>query len=227
MIEERETIKTLEQKLIYLFLTRDKKVFEEQLSLLTNLKSEIIETKSEFISQQNENEANKWLSIENICLSIIEGLNLFVKLKENDPDAAWNNLIAAQNHSHWSNNEYQLSGTIQRDCISHFNNIELVLFPPQSFMSISMVSEKSECSICHKEFSECDHIRGEAYMGKACTEIATKIRDMHHVALVDHPDDKRCRVTHYGDKDPPTINKMTLLDESIDRQDSESINSSD
>lgn len=215
MIDEYETIKTLEKKLTYLFITRDKRIFEEQLSLLTNLKSEIIQRKNEFISQQNENEANKWLSIEDICLSIIEGLNLFVKLKENDPDTAWNYLISAQNHSHWSNNEYQLSGTIQLHCISHFNNIELVLFPPQTFTSISMVSEKSECSICHKEFSECEHIRGEAYMGQACTEMATKIRDIGHMAIVSHPDDKRCRMTHYGNKNPPTINKMTLLDESV------------
>jgi len=218
MIEERETIKTLENKLTYLFITRDKTIFEEQLSLLKTLKSKILETKNEFIDQQNENEANKWLSIENICLAIIEGLSLFLALKQNDPDSAWNHLITAQNHSHWSNNEYGLSGNIQRDSISHFNNIELVLFPPQSFVSISMVSEQSECSICHKEFSECEHIRGEAYMGKACSETATKIRDMHHMAIVSHPDDKRCRVTHYGDKDPPTINKMTLLDESVDQQ---------
>ena len=218
MIEEREIIKTLENKLTYLFITRDKTIFEEQLSLLKTLKSKILETKNEFIDQQNENEANKWLSIENICLAIIEGSNLFLALKQNDPDSAWNHLITAQNHSHWSNNEYGLAGNIQRDCISHFNNIELVLFPPQSFMSISMISEKSECSICHKEFSECEHIRGEAYMGKACSEIATKIRDMHHIAIVSHPDDKRCRVTHYGDKNPPTINKMTLLDESAEQQ---------
>jgi len=216
-MDEREIIKTLESKLTYLFITRDKKIFEEQLSLLIDLKDKIIETKNEFISQQ-ETEANKWLSIENICLSIIEGLNLFVKLKENDPDTAWNHLIAAQNHSHWSNNEFQLLGTIQRDCVSHFNNIELVLFPPQTFMSASMITEKSECSICHKDFSSCDHIRGEAYMGQACAEIATKISQFNHAAIVDHPDDKRCRVTYYGDKNPPTINKMTLLDESKTEQ---------
>jgi len=219
MIDEHETIKTLESKLNYLFITRDKTIFEEQLSSLIDLKSKITETKNEHISQQNENESNKWLSIENICLSIIEGLHVFVKLKESDPDNAWNHLIAAQNHAHWSNNEYRLSGDIQRNCISHFNNIELVLFPSQTFMSASLVSERSECSICHKEFSECEHIRGEAYMGQACTEMCTKIREFHHAAIVDHPDDKRCRVSHYGDTDPPTINKMTLLDESKNKQD--------
>ena len=217
MTDEYKIIETLEHEMTYLFITRDKTIFDEQIALLNKLKSKIIETKNKFIAQQDENNANKWLSIEYICLSIIDGLNLFVKLKENDPDTAWNHLIGAQHHVHWSCLVCELPKTIQRDCFSHFSNIELVVFPPQEFMSTSLVTE-SKCGICQKVFSECDHIRGEAYMGRMCTEIATKIRKVNHVAIVTDPDDKSCRVTHYGNKNPPTVNKMTLLDESVGEQ---------
>ena len=218
MIDEKETISILEKQLTYLFITRDVKIFERQISLLNTLKSEIIKTKNEFISQQNENEANKWLSIENLCFAFLEGLRLFLELKNNNPDNAWNFLISAQNHSSWSNDGYLLSSEIQHDCIVHFNSIESVLFPAQTFMSVSMIVESSECSICSKEFSECEHIRGDSYMGKSCTEITTKINRVNHVAIVTHPDDKRCRITHYGNTEPPTINKMTLLDESKNKK---------
>ena len=211
---EPETVEVLEKALKYLFITRDKTVLNEQLSSLIKLKSTISQTKYQFIHQQNENNANKWYSIEEICLSIIEALKMFILLKENDPDAAWNHLIDAQNRAHWSNNAYQLSSFLQKECISRFHNIEVVLFPPQIFQSVSMVTVKSECSICNQDFSQCDHIRGEVYMGESCTETATEIGEVHHVAFVEHPDDKCCRLTHTGNKNPPTINWMTLLDES-------------
>ena len=69
-------------------------------------------------------------------------------------------------------------------------------------MSVSFISVKSECNICKKEFSECEHIRGEPYIGKSCTEICTEMKDFHHADLVNDPDDKRCRTTHYGDSNP-------------------------
>ena len=163
---EPETVKVLEKALKYLFITRDKTILNEQLSSLIKLKSTISQTKYQFIHQQNENNANKWYSIEEICLSIIEALKMFILLKENDPDAAWNHLIDAQNRAHWSNNAYQLSSFLQKECISRFHNIEVVLFPPQIFQSVSMVTVKSECSICNQDFSQCDHIRGEVYMGR-------------------------------------------------------------
>lgn len=215
MIQAYETIKTLEDKLGYLFIVRDKTILKKQIQSLTSLIYEITETKNEFITQQNEDEANKWLSIEDMSLAILDGLKLFLKLKQNDHDSAWIHLIDAQNHA-YSSTVYELSGNIQKHCISHFHNIEYVLFPPQTFLSTSIVVSKSECSICHKEYSGCEHIGGESYMGKHCVEIYIDLERLDSVSIVDNPANKKCRITSYGVS--PTINKMTLLDKSVDGQ---------
>ena len=67
MIDEHETIKTLESKLTYLFITRDKTIFEKQLSLLSDLKSKITETKNEYISQQKFFRGKKTSLILSFC----------------------------------------------------------------------------------------------------------------------------------------------------------------
>ena len=213
MIDEKTMIKTLGSKMRYLFITRDITIFEKQKLELEKLHKEIKETKEKFISEQNEDESNKFLSLENLCLAILSGIAMFIKIKQNDPNGAWSDLIEAQNNTYWSNNHYELSGNLQRECIIHFNNIEKILFPPQTFVSMSMASVKSKCSICDEDFTICEHIRGEAYMGVSCTEICTEFKDIHHVAIVDHPDDKRCRHGSYGDSKENMIDIMTLLPE--------------
>lgn len=213
MIDEKTVIETLSSKMKYLYLTRDITIFEEQKSELEILHEQIVETKQKFIDDKNEDESNKFLSIENLCSAILSGIMLFTKLKQGDPNGAWFDLVEAQNNSHWSNNHYELSGEIQKNCIIHFNNVEKILFPPVSFQSISMASVKSKCSICDGDFTQCDHIRGEAYMGVACSEICTEMKDFHHVAIVDNPDDKRCRIISTGTSKENMIDVMTLLPE--------------
>ncbi len=213
MIDEKTVIETLSSKMKYLYITRDIAIFEEQKSKLEKLYGQVVETKQKFIESKNEDESNKFLSIENLCMSILSGIRKFIKLKQNDPNGAWLDLVEAQNNSHWSINHYELSSNLPQDCIIHFNNIEKILFPPQTFNSISVASVKSKCSICDEDFSLCVHIRGEAYMGISCSEICTELKDFHHIALVENPDDKRCRNTSYGKSKDNMIDVMTLLPE--------------
>ena len=213
MIDEKTAIETLSSKMKYLYITRDITIFEEQKSELEKLYKQIVETKQKFIEDKNEDESNKFLAIQNLCTSILSGISMFIKLKQNDPNGSWLDLVEAQNNSHWCVNHYELSGTLPQNCIIHFNNIEKILFPPQTFNSISAASVKSKCSICDEDFSLCDHIRGEAYMGISCSEICTELKDFHHVALVENPDDKRCRNTAYGNSKDNMIDVMTMLPE--------------
>ena len=76
-----------------------------------------------------------------------------------------------------------------------------------------MISVKSKCSICNEDFSKCDHIRGEAYMGVSCTEQCTEFKNIDHLAIVSNPDDKRCRCISFGDSKETMMNAMTLLPE--------------
>ena len=210
MIDKKNALKILEANFEFLFITRSSSLIHKQLLLLIKSDNEITETKKNYILQKDEKNANMWLSIESLCKSIIAGMELFLALKENKPDNAWLRLIDAQNYIHWSNTAYGLSGDIQKQLIMHFHNIEKVIFPPQRFQSISITTKESICSICKKKFHECDHIREEPYMGEFCTEIVTKIGQFRHLAVVEHPADKKCRITHFGDTNPPRINYMTL-----------------
>lgn len=215
MADERETIKTLEQKMKYLFIARDKAILDEQIKILEDIVHDIEKTKNKFIARQDEDNANKWLSMEEAASSILNGLIMFTKLKENNPESAWNYLISAQNHAYWSSNAYELPNTtIQRDCSNHFYNVERVLFPPQVFLSMGMIVAESICTICQKQTSECEHICGEVYMGKMCGQTYTKIESVEEVSMVNDPADKRCRVTRYQ-KNSMNINTMTLISEPV------------
>ena len=207
MTDERHIIHHLAEQFGYLFITRDSTVFEKQIIFLEKLMTEITAVKAKYAEQQNEMEANKWLGIENLCHAITYGHRMFLDLKKNDPDNAWLHLISAQNHAHWSAMEYELGGTIQKAFILHFANIEKVLFPSQMFNSVELVVKSSECSICHKEFAKCEHIRGEAYMGEFCSEIASE-SEIVSSSIVSNPADKGCRITHTGN-----TNIMTLMED--------------
>ncbi len=214
MIDGEATIELLKKQQKYLYIARDRSIFQTQSTEMKSLLKEIKGKKEEFIQQQNEKESRKWLSIENCCLSIIEGLSLFIDLKDNKPDSAWDHLITAQNHASWTNREYDLGGDFQKNYIYHFNNIEKIIFPPVTFVSAKFTSVHSKCSICDKEYSECDHIRGEVYMGRSCAEICTEMKDFEHVAVVSEPDDKKCRHASFGNG-VTMKNVMTLLDEEM------------
>jgi len=209
-MENKQIIELLKEKFRYLYMTRDRTILEEQISLLGKVEEEIIKTKKQYIEEQNESLANLWLSFECLVIAIENGLKMFVLLKNGDPDNAWNCLVDAQNNSSWSIRAHEFNKEIQLGYVSFFNGIEKWLFPPQTFVSSSMVVGRSECSICKKNMLDCNHIRGQCYMGEFCSEIVTEIKQFNHMAFVTDPADKKCRNTHTGNTNPPKLNMMTL-----------------
>lgn len=212
-MDEGKARSALRANLRYLFITRGRPILVERLSTLTELEAQITDTKKKHISQKDEQNANKWLSLEELCKSMIAGVKLLLELKNSDPDQAWLHLVDAQNRIHRSNAAYDLNEDLQKDLVRYFYNIEKVVFPPQRFQSISVTTKKSLCSICDRPFHECDHIRGEPYMGELCGETVTELGPANHVAFVDYPADKKCRITHTGNTNPPKTNWMTLEDD--------------
>lgn len=207
-MEKKEIIDLFKEKFQYLYITRDQIILEEQISSLEKIESDISKTRKQYILERNEEYANLWLSFECAIKSIENGLRMFIFLKKGDPDNAWDCLVDAQNNASWSMIAHEFNKEIQLGYISFFNEIEKWLFPPQTFVSTSMIVGHSECSICKKDMLECNHIRGQCYMGEFCSEIVTKIERWNHVAIVSHPADKRCRNTHIGHS--PKQNLMTL-----------------
>ena len=87
------------------------------------------------------------------------------------------------------------------DYIEHLHDLERVLFPPQIFLGAGMIVEGSTCSICGKEYGECEHIKGKAYMGKICGRRITKIKEFREISIVEIPGNKHCRLFAVSDKD--------------------------
>ena len=80
--------------------------------------------------------------------------------------------------------------------VRRLEQIEQVFFPRQVFVSAGLMIGYQECSICEEEYGHCGHIAGRPYWGQLCYIIA---RDFEgdHVAIVENPADKRCRVVGF------------------------------
>jgi len=74
------------------------------------------------------------------------------------------------------------------------------IYPYNVFFSIGAIVERFDCSICGVDIDteECPHMRGHLYGGVMAHAVARKIVEMDHVAMVSHPEDKRC-VVQYDD----------------------------
>ncbi|MEV4780487.1 YecA family protein [Burkholderia sp. LMU1-1-1.1] len=71
------------------------------------------------------------------------------------------------------------------------------LYPYKIFASVGWAVGWYECSICGHDIDsfECSHRRNELYRGQRACAIARDMLAMDHVALVEHPVDKRCVIT--------------------------------
>ncbi len=168
--------------------------------------------KEERISILDEEGANTILSME-LCLQmVLEELRMWMRLKQDQPELAWNHLVSAQHLCLAAITvRRQLASRPATEALENIHNkllmIERVVYPPQIFNSIGGIAKKRECSICGGDYDNCPHIRGRAYMGKRCHTIVQELR-LDEVSIVDEPADKRCRITHFSDSGKRR-NKMT------------------
>jgi hypothetical protein len=148
--------------------------------------------RQEAIAAQDEEAANAAF----VALCIVEGLlnhlQLWLLLKADRMEEAWDQLVEAQG-------SVQIAlQFVQSELLQHWYMellaLENLLFPPQQFVSSSHTFAYAECTICHKVYGECDHVAGRLYMGELCRKQVHEMTP-NHVALVDDPRDKGCRWT--------------------------------
>ena len=60
--------------------------------------------------------------------------------------------------------------------------------------SVGIKIRAYKCSICGRNYYECDHIQGEVYDGKPAYLVVEDL-EFDHIALTDCPEDLRCRLT--------------------------------
>lgn len=183
----------------FLYMTRSSELQLEQCLALDHLLYNATQIKSEMIRHGEENTANLFLGYECAIGSVRSELLMWILLKLDMPNEAWDQLIAAQMGC--------LDASRAHDFFAHceqkiwvLEQLEDKIFPPQVFISAGFVSDRLDCSICQMRYSQCEHLRGKPYMGQFCEVIHRNIRG-DHVAIVEAPADKRCRFVSVKTKD--------------------------
>jgi len=153
----------------FCFISRDKEFQLDAIKKLATFKHRAVSLKKRMITFKDENSANCMLSLENLIDAMINELEMWIVLKENNPDKAWDLLINAQYAIKTSAQAHSIALKLNAErYVNKLHLIEKLLFPLQMFFSPGFVIERAECSICGKEYGECEHIVGKAYMGKMC-----------------------------------------------------------
>lgn len=190
-----------------LFCTRDSDLQRNAIAGLKQDHGSILAEKDAAVSSQDEKFANVLLGCECLVSAFIAELSMWVLLKEGQPDKAWDQLVEAQT---------AISGAIRSDDgFAHLarhaeklQQIEETVFPPQVFLSAGMIVKEQICSICGGDYERCDHIKGRPYMGQFCLVRLIPL-EMNHVAMVEVPANKHCRIYEYSVKGG-RCNRMTL-----------------
>jgi len=167
---------------------------KEALLKLSKLIETVRANKTIVIKAKNEVGANTLLSLEHMAIAAKAEIEMIINIKEDNIDKAWENLIDAQSSLRTSMQAHPTGALHLEPYMNKLLAYENLLFPNQIFMSIGLIAETGECSICGSEYGSCEHLKGKAYMGEICCEIVNKIKELKEVSIVEEPASKRCRV---------------------------------
>lgn len=177
------------------FLVRDADVQRDALETVESFRETTIALKQKAIQIGDEQRANWLLGWQCVLSAVVHELKMWAALKGGDAGAAWDQLVFAQGALLDALRAHPLLED-QRHHIERLELIERMIFPPQRFMSAGMLVRRAECTICGRSVEDCDHIVGLPYMGEICRRRLLEV-EPDHVALVERPANKHCRITHH------------------------------
>lgn len=209
--ETREFTKDFRQRLSkahrYCWFTRGLELQEKQVGKLRKLLVDVQILKTKEIDKANEEGANYLLGLELICESIIHQLKIYILLKSDQMDKAWDELVEAQMQAERAL-DLSTEAEFLKEEIKKIAALETSIYPKMQFCSVGFLTKDSRCSICNSIYGECNHVKGKAYMGRICAEIIEKA-DLQEVSLVDNPANRHARITSFGEGNRRT-NYLTL-----------------
>jgi hypothetical protein len=176
---------------------RAKELQHEATLKLQALKQKATLLKERAVDARNEDAANQMLCYEYIINTLWHELKMWIALKDDDGNRAWEHLIDAQSDArcaiHAHDTASHLSNYIKRLAL-----LEHLLFPKLAFVSVGVLISRSTCTICGEEYGECNHLKGKAYMGQLCAE---EIHDakLLETSIVDVPASKHNRILQVPD----------------------------
>lgn len=193
---------------VLLSIARSSMLQREACKTLGTQAEKLANEKAKAIAAGDEDLSNLLLGCQCVNRSLLAELRMYLLLKEEQPDDAWDQLILAQDSAIDATRAHPgFSHLVQQN--AKLEAIEHLVFPPQVFISSGLLAKNQECSICSAEYGECDHLCGKPYMGKLCYIIAKNL-SLDHVSIVDLPADKRCRVRSFS-VEGGNRNRMTWL----------------
>jgi hypothetical protein len=178
------------------FITVGIEIQKEEIAVLTQYREGLREVKKAFIDLNKEKEANLVYCLDGMIRVIQYELEMLVNIKEDQMAEAWGNLVNAQVLLASVIRNIQIQADHLKNHVIKLTNYERMLFPKMNFSSMGGIITESECSICHQDPNECDHLKGKLYMGEVCSTLI-KGFDLHEVSVVDNPENKHCRVISF------------------------------
>ena len=197
----------MEKAAKYFFMTRAVEHQERAADRLEDLKSEAISLKGEAAQAADEDAANRCLCIEKMADALRSQLLMWICLKQDRMDDAWDHLIDAQTQTRSSMQAHDMASHLQAYS-ERLHAIEELVFPPQVFLSVGGIIRGSRCSVCGEEYEECPHVKGRPYMGELCVREITDF-EVREGSIVDTPANKHCRVIRLTDEEGVKRNWMT------------------
>jgi hypothetical protein len=189
------------KNLKFLYFTRAIEYQKDAISDLKSLLKRTSSLKKKIISQKNEELSNQLLSLQSLLIAYISELEMYVSLKDQRMDDAWESLVNAQDAMRTAFQANEIVEKYNGDAyLQKLEQIEKSFFPHQTFNSIEAKAEYSDCSICGKKYGTCNHLVGKPYMGEICYQIPRKI-EFTGLALIINadPGSKHHRITEVSD----------------------------
>jgi len=219
-IFKRKFNKIVDECQRFCYMTRAKEFQLEALERLNSLKKESIALKEKVIAQKDEDSANAMLSFEEMTNALINELNMWIALKDDNPDLAWDYLVEAQGAARHAMQSHDVANHLD-DYVERLHILEVLLFPPQHFLSPGMIVKQHVCSICGQDYDDCSHIKGKTYMGKMCVRVI-KEAELKEVSFTPDPANKHSRIFEIDDGGVKrdTMTWSIISDTSVKEEDS-------
>ena len=181
----------------YKIFVRGREFHVASITTLQKLIAECSRKKVEAIKSVEEESANCFLAMEFTAHAFVGEFKLYLALKDDQPDLAWDHLIDAQCLAAKAMKAHQIADQL-KEYVTHLRDLETILFPEPTFLSAGLIIERSECNICGQEYGECTHIIGRPYLGKLCERIRRKFKATE-ISVVENPADRHCRVQYFAE----------------------------
>lgn len=172
----------------FAYITRGQEFQKQAIDELEDLVEGIRDVKEEMKKEEyGEENANIALCLEKIVHSLIEELRLYIDLKDDSPNEAWEHIVAAEKSVEDSIAVHEISGDFNAE--ERRQKLDLMkdnLFPMQMFNSVGGVVEKATCSVCGEDYEDCEHVKKLPYNGEQCVRKIEEF-DIHEVSMVSDP----------------------------------------